>query len=200
MNKIISLSLITTAFLFSGCASMPALGNVKQYNRCSPIYETHVPGMVAQTEILMDALKENPSMADKVVPVSSTLGVIGQNAAEIGTGVAATVTAINGDVSVASVVGSAVMAGTKALMDARSEDKSQQRVSVCMPDDAEIAIFQNENAKLMFVKKSSADVVAAVNAYLASDKQNPPTFKELAPNSVVDKALEDTLKKIEGNK
>jgi hypothetical protein len=138
----------------------------------------------------MDALVQNPSMADKVIPVSSTLGQVSENAAEIGTGVAATVTAINGDISIASVVGSAVMAGTKALVSARSEDRTQQRVSVCMPDDAEIAIFQNENAKFMMIKKSSADVAAAMKAYMEADK--PATFKSLNPNpnALVDKVLD----------
>lgn len=178
-HGLIHILLISTSLLvLSGCASIPgmnqfpALQNVKQYNRCSPVYETHVPGQVAQTQILMDALKKNPSMADKVVPVSGAMDVIGRNAAQIGTGVAATVTAINGDISVASVVASAVMAGTKALMDGRSEDKTQQRVSVCMPDDADLVVFKNKDAEFAVIKHANADITAAMKAY--REKQSKP--------------------------
>jgi hypothetical protein len=166
--------------LLSGCASIPgmnqfpALQNAKMYSKCSPVYETHVPGVVAQTAVLMDALKKNPSMADKVLPVTGTMDMIGKNAAQIGTGVAATVTAINGDISVASVVASAVMAGTKALMDGRSEDKTQSRVSVCMPDDADLVVFKNKDAEIAVVKHANAEITAAISAYRKTKKDDKP--------------------------
>lgn len=175
MKKLLLLPIL---FVLTGCASIPgmnqfpALQNAKMYSKCSPVYETHVPGIVAQTDVLMTALKKNPGLADKVIPVSSTLDMVGKNAAEIGTGVAATVTAINGNVSVASIVGSAVMAGTKSLMDGRSEDRTQSRVSVCLPDDADLVIFKNEDAELTVVKRANKEIVDAITASKQKVKAN----------------------------
>jgi hypothetical protein len=168
----IKIILLTSAMvLLSGCASIPgmnqfpALQNAKMYSKCSPVYETHVPGQVAQTKILMDALRKNPSMADRVIPIDSTMDMVGRNAAQIGAGAAAVVTAIDGNVSVASVVASAVMAGTKSLMDGRSEDKTQQRVSVCMPDDADLVVFKNKDAEFAVIKHANAEITASMKAY-----------------------------------
>lgn len=180
----IHILLLTSLLVLSGCASIPgmnqfpALQNAKMYSKCSPVYETHVPGQVAQTQILMDALKKNPSMADKVIPVTGAMDVIGRNAAQIGTGVAATVTAINGDISVASVVASAVMAGTKALVDARSEDKTQQRVSVCMPDDADLVVFKNKDAEFAVIKHANAEITASIAAYKKTKSEVKVEAKE----------------------
>ena len=169
--------LVGTILMLSGCATIPgmnqfpALQNAKMYSKCSPVYETHVPGQVAQTQVLMDALKKNPSMADKVIPMSSTMDVVGRNAAQIGTGAAAVVSAIDGNVSVASVVASAVMAGTKSLMDGRSEDKTQQRVSVCMPDDADLVVFKNKDAEFAVIKHANAEIVASIQAYKSKNNK-----------------------------
>jgi len=192
-----SLLVLGGSALLSGCASIPgmnqfpALQNAKMYSKCSPVYETHVPGQVAQTQILMDALKKNPSMADKVIPISGTMDTIGRNAAQIGTGVAATVTAINGDISVASVVASAVMAGTKALMDGRSEDKTQQRVSVCMPDDADMVIFKNKDAEFAVIKHANAEITASMKAYRAKNVKEPVTNVEQKKDVI--KVLQEEL-------
>ena len=164
MKRLLSIILIP---LLSGCSTIPALGNVKQYNRCSPVYETHVPGQVAQTAALVDFLKKNPSMADKFIPVTGAMDVVGRNAAQIGTGVASAVTAINGNISVASVVGSAIMASVKSLADARSEDKTQSRVSVCLPDDADLVVFKNRDAEFAVVKHANKDITEAMQAYRA---------------------------------
>ena len=164
MKKLLSIILIP---LLSGCSTIPALGNVKQYNRCSPVYETHVPGQVAQTAALVDFLKKNPSMADKFIPVTGAMDVVGRNAAQIGTGVASAVTAINGNISVASVVGSAIMASVKSLADARSEDKTQSRVSFCVEDNTGIAVFKDKNVDITIVKtpsKEAADVIRAIKS------------------------------------
>ena len=119
------------------------------------------------------------------------MDTIGRNAAQIGTGVAATVTAINGDISVASVVASAVMAGTKALMDGRSEDKTQQRVSVCMPDDADMVIFKNKDAEFAVIKHANAEITASMKAYRAKNVKEPVTNVEQKKDVI--KVLQEEL-------
>lgn len=156
------------ALLFVGCAShplyFPALGNVKNYSKCTPVYSTHRPASVAELKALMDAVKANPSILDKTISMGSILDTVGKNAPEIGSGVAAITTAVMGKLSTASIVGSTIMGGMNTLANARSEDRTQDRIDACVPDDSEIFAYRDASAQMIVVKRATPDAVAALTA------------------------------------
>lgn len=152
----------------SGCATasyLPALSNVKNYSKCSPVYSRHTPADVSKLRTVMDAVKKNPSLLEKAVPTDSIINTVGKNAPQIGTGVASMVTAIKGDISVASVISSAVMGSLTALTDARSESKDQDRVDVCMGDDADFVYFKDKDVTLVMGKQTESKT-ALMNSIL----------------------------------
>lgn len=166
MKKLISLILM---LLMSGCASakgsyFPALGNAKAYNKCSPVYGRHTPPDVAKLDLIADMIKKNPSILEKALPAGSIIDVVGRNAPAIGTGLAATVSAIKGDISIASIVGSTVMGAVSSLASARSESKDQARLDACMPDDAQYMEYKEDGASMTIIKGANQELVDAINA------------------------------------
>ena len=145
MKKILML----LPLLFLGCASLavPRFQNMRSYEptNCDPVLSVHIPQSVALNYDMMKALTKHPDLADKIIPMSSMIESITRNGAAVGLGSAAIISAIQGNLSVSAVVSSAVLAGVKTIVEARSEDKTQDRVDVCFSKDADFVYFKNED-------------------------------------------------------
>jgi len=155
--------LLIALLLLTGCATpsyLPALSNVTTFSKCSPVYTEHKPASVSMYETIygsadkwLDIINANPTLADRFFPSASTVDALGKNAIPIGLAGSDIASAITGNLSLASIIASASYAGVKALTDSRSESKEQDRVGVCMPDDAVELEFSNGEVTLK-IKKS----------------------------------------------
>lgn len=157
------LAVFISAVFITGCATtsyLPALGNVSVPTRnCSPVYVRHTPSNVAMWETSYEAItklksifKENNSIIEKMLPSGGTFDALGRNAAPIGLSMASIVEAFKDNLSLASVIGSTVTAGLGTLTEARSEDKTQSRVDVCLPDDAKRIVYKDSEVNFLIEK------------------------------------------------
>jgi hypothetical protein len=153
------LLVVIGVFLFSGCATFPALPNVKQYNHCIPVYSTHTPPDVAKLESIVNMVKKNPSLLEKALPANSIIDTVGKNSPAIGTGLASTISAIKGDISIASVIGSTVMGTVSGFGAMRSEGREQARVDWCVPDDFLYASYKDKNVEII-IGRNGVDIDA----------------------------------------
>jgi len=155
MKKI--LALLGIMLLMTGCASLavPRFQNMRSYEptKCDPILSVHIPLQVANISEVMDAIVANPTLADKLLPSSSMIDALGKNGVSIGLGTSSIISAFK-DNNLGAIIGSAALGGLSALTDARSEDKTQDRVDVCMPQTATYLYFKNADQELE-VKRDS---------------------------------------------
>lgn len=142
--------------LFAGCASIysPNFRSYKQTD-CDPVLSVHIPQNVAYASELMEGVAKHPSLADKLFPASTMVGEISSNGASIGTGTAAVVSAVTDNMTLGSILSSATLGGVQAITGARSEDRTQDRVDVCMPKDAKTLYFKSEDHELKIEKECS---------------------------------------------
>ena len=145
-------SWICLFLLISGCANIPALPNVKTYSGCDPVYSTHEPPEVAKLQAVSDFVKENPNLFDRVFPATTAVQALATSAPGIGYGMAQIIQALKGDLTLGDIVTIGAIEGLKVLINARSEDKTQKRLDVCLPKDAKLLEFQRDDVKLRIEK------------------------------------------------
>lgn len=173
LRMTVMVALVT--LLLPGCAAsrsfLPTgLPNVTNYSNCTPVYQKHTPPDVAKLQSLVEMVKKNPSLLEKALPAGSIVDVVGKNAPALGTGLASTISAIKGDISVASIVGSTVMGSMSALTSARSESKEQARVGVCVENGTNLFIYKDKDVELISVKDPSEQTAESIRAY--KNKEN----------------------------
>ena len=162
MKKLTTLLLIPL-FITTSCATatfFPALGNVHSYQNCDMVYESHVPGEVIKWKVAYEALDDlsatitqNPSVATTLLPSTSQWNAIGSNAAQLGIGAGTIVSSITNNATPYAMIGAAVTGGITALGNIRSEDRTQDRIAVCMPKDAKVLVFVNGDGNLAISKQ-----------------------------------------------
>ena len=145
--------------LTSGCASMaiPRMPNLRSYEpaTCEPVLQIHVPQRTANIHeygLIVHDLKENASLLDKLVSTGQ-VEALGKSGIQLGSGLGLAVSAFKDNMSLGNFIASAALGVVTAVTDARSEDKTQDRVDVCMPKDHDLLFFKNEDAVLVAMKK-----------------------------------------------
>lgn len=157
----------TILFLSSGCASwaVPRFQNMRSYapSTCDPVLTVHIPKSTADLaeqgriiKTLAETINKNPTLLDRIFPSPETINAMGRNGIAIGTGVAAIASAIQGNISLGSVISSAALGAVTALTDIRSEDETQDRVEVCLPTEAKVMYFVSEDHKLFIDKRETS--------------------------------------------
>jgi hypothetical protein len=143
--------MLSVGFLQYGCTTMtylPSLGNARSFtaSECDLVYEDHHPlekavleQRVEMLKSLRQTLKDNPSLADKVLPSTGTIDSLGKNAIPLGsaaTAIAGAFTDMAPSVMMANIIASISGETLGKITEARSEDKNQERLGICMPRKA----------------------------------------------------------------
>lgn len=181
MKRYLLIISILVGISISGCVTptfLPALGNVSMPGKgCSQVFYKAVPPDVAKWRITYDAIKDlpdkmiKPSLIDKLMPSASTMEGLGKSAPGIGMGVANIVSAIQDNVSIASIVASAITAGIGELGDIRSETSDQEREVVCEPDSSKFFVYRTAETLIVDVKSDTNDFKEAILTALTGKKQ-----------------------------
>ena len=163
--------------MFSGCASfaVPRFQNMRSYEPtdCDPVLSVHIPQSVALTYQIMKTLSEHPDLADKIIPISSIVDSLARNGIGVGLGSASIISALKDNLSVSAVVSSAVIGGLNAITNARSEDKTQDRVDVCFAKDSDFVYFKNEDQ--VFFQSRNGVTAEEIKKIVAEVEKNGDT-------------------------
>ena len=160
--RLIAVLLLSVTLI--GCASLaiPRMPNLRSYEpaTCDPVLSIHIPLSVAKIHeygLIVKDLKDSTILLDKVVSTGQ-IDALGRNGAQLGSAGANIVSAFKDNLSMTSIISGAALGLVTGVTDARSEDKTQDRIDVCKPKGDEFLYIRGEDVAFLSMKTAPANL------------------------------------------